>query len=138
MKRLTSLLLSLMLCAAIVALSGGVAFMGCCHEAEQTAQTEACCCEDEDGGTCRCDEKEAGGMGDAPCMAITIHKLAPTDVAPTFHFSFTDHPLPLAPFLLAAWDVFHPAPTAKAQTAGGEADTGPPRAYLRRLRVLRI
>lgn len=46
MKRLASVFFCLTLCAAIVALSGGVAFVECCHA---EAAEAACCCEGGEG-----------------------------------------------------------------------------------------
>lgn len=140
MKRLSSLLLSLLLSVTVVALSGGVAFIDCCH-AEEKMETGAACCGDE-GCECCCGDEQSASKGDtghSPCMTVTLHKLAPTDVAHSFHHSFTDYPLPLAPFLAFSWDAALTAtPIAKATARRSEADKGPPRSYLRRLRVLLI
>lgn len=141
MKRLSTILLSLLLAVTVVALSGGVAFIDCCHEAEKMEAEAACSC-GGDGCECCCDDEQSASTGDtrtSPCTSVTLHKLAPTDVAQTFHPSFTDYPLPLAPFLALSWDAALTAtPIVKAHLRNGEIDTGPPRSYLRRLTVLLI
>lgn len=124
MRRLAHILLSLALSVVIVALSAGITTVRCNHGGEKACcATKKACCGDEA----------------MPCMTVTVHRLSPTDVAPAYHFTFTNHAQPLAPFLTPLWLMEAPCLSVTAPTlVPEEPDTGSPRRYLRRLRVLQI
>ena len=159
MRKLGSIIQSLVLSALIVALGVGVAFVNCCHAgttelayvtelgeggqgsscADGTSCQRQCCGDSHTGKDASCIMKHGSKSSAMPdCMSVKVLKLAPFSQVEHFSFHFQDipHLLPLI-----AWNVTARSLTVMGETTSSQMCTGqvsPPRAYLHLLRILRL
>ena len=151
MKRITTIVQSLVLSMLIIALGGGVALVTCCRSnttqlallsgmegSDNQMSSDGCCGEMAKGDMpCKMD-KACKAMPMKSCMTVKVMKLAPSTVASHLYYHFQNISILIANIEWDTVSVFRPMVVRSLCRDYQRRFISPPRAYLHLLRVLII